>query len=133
MELFISFILGATVAVGGFIVWGLYRLKKLDKTKDQLMEKLQKHAADLEAGLKGVNERLVKAKELTERQVSMMSQIDQPSKNALHSKYKNDLVYEIRKIEDEKNELLRSILKDGYDPSITILNPDNEKEVIKLS
>lgn len=133
MEFILGFFAGLLTATIIIVGYGMYKLRQLSKARDKIIGELQKSAQDAEKSLKNVTERLNKAREITEKQLGLLGQIDQPSKNALHSKWKNDLNHEVRKLEDEKNEILRSILKDGYDPTITILNANDQKETIKLS
>jgi len=74
----------------------------------------------------GLNEtvllRLKKASELTRRQNEISTTATQPSINSLHSKHKNTLVNQYRELEKEKMTILKSIVKDGFNPSVTIFN-----------
>jgi|GEM_PF-7021695 len=133
MEFLLGFFAGLVAATALIIGYGVYKFRQLSKTRNKIIGELQKSAEEAEKRLKNVTERLNQAREITEKQFALLRQIDQPSKNALHSKWKNDLNHELRKLEEEKNELLRSILKDGYDPSITVLNASDQKETVKLS
>lgn len=80
-----------------------------------------------------VKPRLDRAAEITREQAELMAQIDMPSKNSLHSKFKNGLVAEARKLEEEKSELLRSIIADGFDPQITVQLEGEGLRQMKLS
>ena len=80
-----------------------------------------------------VRERLKKSQDLTKKQLELFSAIDMPQKNALDGKYKQQLNDEIKLIEEQKIEILSSILNDGFDPVITIINEKAQNENIKLS
>lgn len=82
---------------------------------------------------KSVSERLAKVQKLADQQLDMLATMKQPSKNALHSQYKNQLGSEIRKIEDEKLAVLKSILDDGNDPLIAIKLNSDKIEHVRLS
>lgn len=133
MEFLLGFVAGLITAVFLIIGYGVYKYKQLTKARDKIIGELQKSATEIEKGLKNVTARLNRVREITEHQMNLLGQIDQPSKNALHSKYKNDLNHEVKKLEEEKNKILKSILKDGYDPTLTLLTETNQKESIKLS
>jgi hypothetical protein len=65
--------------------------------------------------------------------MELRAQAEMPSKNAVHSKYKNGLVAEINEIEQQKLEILRTVLAEGFDPMITVLHDGGGKEEIPLS
>jgi hypothetical protein len=74
-----------------------------------------------------------KVKDLTKEQIELQLQGDAPQKNALHGHYKNNLSRSIREIEQEKKDILQSILDDGFDPEISTLNSESKVENMKLS
>jgi hypothetical protein len=80
-----------------------------------------------------VKERMLKVKELTEQQLSLQQQTSMPQKNALDGKYKNGLIKEIEFLEEQKIDILKSIVKDGHDPEVTALTPEGETTRVKLS
>lgn len=84
------------------------------------------------ADKKSISDRLAKVKELTEFQLEMQGAASGPQKNALDGKYKNGLNATFKKIEEEKAEILQSILNDGHDPEVTVQGPDG-LEKMKLS
>lgn len=69
----------------------------------------------------------------SEQQGAYLGQINQPSKNALHSKFKNDIIRHIKDLETRKIDLFRRILKEGYDPEIPSTAPDGTAVRVKLS
>ena len=95
--------------------------KELDKVRDAL-----KRATD-------VQERVNRVKDITKQQMDMQAQTEMPQKNSLDGHYKNGLTYKIRTLEEEKREILQSILDDGFDPEITTLNAESKMETMKLS
>ena len=118
LELMIVFVCGALTGIILFDIGVLIIGKKsLDKWA---------------AYKKSVSDRLVKVKELTDYQLDMQSATSGPQKNALDGKYKNSLNATIKKVEEEKTELLKSILNDGYDPEVMTQGP-NGIEKMKLS
>lgn len=80
-----------------------------------------------------IQERLNKVKELTNEQLEMLQRADGPQRNALDGKYKNSISRTVKQMEEEKTELLRSILRDGHDPEITTLDPAGVVTKMKLS
>jgi hypothetical protein len=133
MEFFFPFLVGVVVGAGLVMTYGFYKLRRLTKMRTNILNELRKQAGEASEKISSYKERLVKVKELTEQQLDMQSQMEAPSKNSLHSKWKNDLGAEIRRIEDEKMGILHSILKDGFDPLLSIINANKQPEQLKLS
>ncbi len=65
-------------------------------------------------------------------QMNYMSGLDRPSASAAHSKHKNSVISTIKKLEQEKLELLRAIIKDGVDPILSV-SIDGKQQNIKTS
>jgi heme oxygenase len=107
-------------------------VKKIYEQEKALIESTIK-ALKLETENSSVRDRLRKAQELTKKQLELFSVIDMPQKNSLDGKYKQQLNEEIKNIEEEKSELLSSILNDGFDPVITVMNEHSQNESMKLS
>jgi hypothetical protein len=80
-----------------------------------------------------VYKKLSQVKDIIEKQNSLNAQISMPQKNSLDGKYKNTLISEIKLLEEEKLKLLKSILDDGYDPTISTLDSSGVVSNIKLS
>jgi hypothetical protein len=129
----LGFLLGTIAGVIFTIVYGMYQLKKLANSRGEKVKALEEKVKLQEAKFNSIKERLNEAQQLTEKQFELLGALDQPSKNALHSKYKNNISHEVRQLEEDKVKILRSIILDGYDPEITILNEKSEKMRIKLS
>lgn len=133
MDIAIIFILGMITGSGLFIVYGMYQLNKLKSAKTKITDEIKKKLEDLEGKRESIKTRLIKAQELTQQQIDLRAATEMPSKNAVHSRYKNGLIGEITKLEEEKIAILRSILDDGYDPEITVLTDDGAKQSMPLS
>lgn len=81
-----------------------------------------------------VTTRLNRASELTRIQNELISQAQQPSQNALHSRHKNGLIQQYKALEVEKMGVLQSIIKDGHDPMVTVFNQAlKQNQEVKLS
>lgn len=130
----LGFLSGAVLGVFTFVVCSFFILRKLYlKNKDINVEVTTEGPKD-PALNKSVVERLKKATEITKRQNEISSSTSMPSANALHSKYKNSLVRQYKDLEEEKMVILQSIVKDGFDPEVTIYNAMTQKhETMKLS
>jgi hypothetical protein len=74
-----------------------------------------------------------KVKEITNEQLDLYSQVSGPQKNALHGRYKNGLNGRIKELEEEKSSILKSILTDGFDPEITVMDGAGVVTTVKLS
>jgi hypothetical protein len=80
-----------------------------------------------------VADKIRRVKEITREQLNLMPSTGGPQKNALHGKHKNSINRTLSSLEDEKNELLNSILNDGHDPEITSMAGDGTSSKMKLS
>jgi hypothetical protein len=69
-----------------------------------------------------ISDRLSKVKELTSLQLELQKSISGPQKNSLDGKHKNYLMRELKDIEEEKTEILKSIISDGHDPVISTMD-----------
>jgi polyphosphate kinase len=98
-----------------------------------MLEQLKKRSEEREKKFASIQERMTKAVELTKIQMEMRMRLDEPSKNALDSKYKNGLVSDINDIEQQKIDILKTILGDGFDPMINILDENGGSKEMALS
>jgi hypothetical protein len=133
MEFLTGFILGLFAGATMFVGYGYYALSRLKKSKDAIKAVVKKKVNELDSKRESIIVRLKQAQALTEQQMNLRDATDQPSKNSLHSRYKNGLVGEIKKLEEEKVAILQSILNDGFDPVITVINDMGEREEYPLS
>lgn len=133
MEFFLGFILGLIAAASLFIGYGVYTLNKLKKIKTKLTEELKSKLEGQDDKRASIIARLKQAQAITEQQLDIRDATDQPSKNALHSRYKNGLVSDIKKLEEEKIAILKSILEDGFDPTISVRDENGQVKEYPLS
>lgn len=133
MEFLTGFLLGLMTGVGMFVGYGVYQVRKFRQAKTKITEEIKKKIDELDGKRDSIRERLIKAQELTQQQLELRAQAEMPSKNAIHSRYKNGLIGEIGKLEEEKIVVLQSILNDGYDPTVTILDEKGNKQELPLS
>lgn len=80
-----------------------------------------------------VNERMKRIKEITNEQLDLTRQVDGPQKNGLDGRHKNGMIGKIKRLDEEKNELLKSILLDGYDPELSTVDNAGVVTHMKLS
>ncbi len=112
----LGMISGACLTVAATVLIGKRLLKKDPKKRTE-----------------SVNDRMKKVKEITQEQLDLQSGAQGPQKNALHGRYKNGLIGRIKELEEQKNDILRSILADGFDPEITVMDGAGVVTTIKLS
>jgi hypothetical protein len=137
MENIIIFLLGTFFGMGSFIAYSYYQISKIDKIKDTLISQIKTRVEEQKAKnlvtSATIKDRLFKASELAQAQMAIRAQMEAPSKNALHSKYKNGLIGELQDMEQQKIDLLRTVLAEGFDPLITVINETGAKTEIPLS
>ena len=126
MEALIAFTVGVLVGIGATIAL-VYRLgAKAISEKKAKLQVAKKQADSLDARMKRV-------KDITKEQLALAQQADGPQKNGLDGKYKNGLIGQIKKLEEERNDVMRSLLKDGYDPELTTMDESGTVTRMKLS
>ena len=139
LVLYVSIIFVCGVITGVFTVgmYLRYKVKKLrtsnNKTKEDIVDEFKKLAEKLQSKESSIKDRLLQAQEIARQQVEIKSMAEAPSKNALHSRHKNGLIGDIAELERQKLALLRSILDDGLDPTITVITAAGNREELLLS
>ena len=131
--LLIGFIVGFLIVIGLSLHYGR---KAAMKKKKEEAEEFVDQFEDMVRKIKGqlsIQERLTKVKEITARQLELRAQSDGPLKSSLHGKYRNSLINEMKSLEQEKNDILRSILKDGLDPELSVMDEVGGTTTMKLS
>lgn len=83
--------------------------------------------------MESVSSRMKRVKDITNEQLDIQSATAGPQKNAMHGKYKNGLISRMKELDEQKNEILKSIILDGFDPTITVMDTDGSVAEIKLS
>ena len=127
------FLLGFMSGAISLLSYVLFLTRKSMKTKIDSIKELAKAAEESIGGDTKVLDRLVKVRDIQQRQTDLLSQVDRPQKNSLDGKYKNLLNGEIKQLEEEKTAILNSILADGFDPLIAVTGFGGEAETMKLS
>jgi hypothetical protein len=128
--LLVSFILGLILGFVSTVGLVLYLGKKsLSKKLESKLDSLK----DATKKIESVSDRMKKVKDIVSQQLDMQAQATMPQKNGLDGKYKNGLIREIKRLEEEKHEILKSILKDGFDPEITTIDEAGVVTSMKLS
>jgi hypothetical protein len=127
------FLLGLLVGSGMFIGYGLYQVRKVKGSKEKLLREIIKKTKEMETKKNSIQERLIQASDIAKAQNELRAQAEMPSKNGLHSQYQMGLVAEIQDMEQRKLDILRTILAEGFDPSVTIINDAGGKEQQPLS
>ena len=118
----VYYILGFLTGVCGAITFTIYMGKRL-------MNKRQDKGKKVES----IGSRMKKVKDITNAQLEMQGQASGPQKNALHGKSKNEIIEKIKDLESEKNEILKSIIIDGFDPELKVMDNAGVVSAIKLS
>lgn len=127
---------GMVAGISILTVYMRYQVKKLrkdNKSKEEIVDEFKKLAEKLQSKETSIKERLLQAQEIAKQQVEIKSMAEAPSKNALHSRHKNGLIGDIAELERQKLALLRSILDDGLDPTITVITSAGNREELLLS
>ena len=104
----------------------------MQKAKEALLEQIKGKVKE-QSQKESIKERLIKASDMAKAQMELEAAMEQPSKNALHSRYKNGLYSELQDMEQQKLDLLSTILAEGFDPMITVINKSGVKSEIPLS
>jgi hypothetical protein len=133
MDSLIVFLMGVLFGAGCFMGYGWYHVNKIRKVKDALLNQIKAKAEEMDRQKNSIKERLTKASELAQQQMALKAQMEMPSQNALHSKYKNGLVGELQDMEQQKLDLLKTVLAEGFDPMITVVSETGVKTEIPLS
>jgi len=116
------------------IMWVFVIITKKDvkETKGVDQGKLKSIIAEAEK-MGSIKYRFTETDRLVKKQLEMVKQVYQPSKGASHAKWKNDLIKHINDLEKEKILIFKSIVKDGVDPTLQLMDPDGNKEEMKMS
>jgi hypothetical protein len=59
--------------------------------------------------------------EISKIQLDYIGALDRPNASASHARHKNNLVSQVKSLEEEKITLFKSILEDGMDPLLTVV------------
>lgn len=126
LQVTMVFLIGFFAGSGTFMMFILHLEKKItDKQKKDIVDKFAKKES--------IDSKLKRVKEITAEQLDLQGHASGPQKNALHGRHKNGIIGQIKALEEEKNEILRSILRAGHDPSLTTMDETGTVHQMKLS
>ena len=126
IEGFVMFFIGFMFGFISMIAFIVHHKEKVtEKEKKSLINKLSKRES--------IDSRLKRVKEITTEQLDLQGHASGPQKNALHGRHKNGIIGQIKVLEEEKSEILRSILHDGHDPLLTTIDDSGTVHQMKLS
>lgn len=140
MSMFVKgFLLGALV--GAIVCWYAYMIYvryASRKLINSFLKKIKDSANNMASSaqseqMKSAEIKLRRVNEIQERILIIKQRLEYPSKNAVDSKYKNDLIQEAKHLQDELIETLNSILRDGVDPSVPVVRENGTVDRIRLS
>lgn len=124
----ILFLVGFVSGVVSTLLYASYKVAQYNKKDDKLIEGIKK---DLDLAV-SVKKRFARVTQITSEQMELLANAERPSASATHSKYQNSIVSELKKLEKEKMDIFRSILKDGVDPKLSVI-ADGKPTVMKMS
>ena len=132
-----GFLFGFTFGGLSIIIFGLYSYKKQYKQ----IEKMLKHKIPLPPSMSAIkkvknevsiNSRLSRAQEITEQQLNILYSLEAPQQNSLDGEHKNRMYHEVKRLEKEKWSILQSIVDDGHNPRVAIVDQNGELQKIYL-
>lgn len=119
------FVLGVIFGALGMVVLTVYiGMRGINKRKEETTKSKSKNS---------INDRMKRVKDITVEQMELSQHADGPQKNGLDGKYKNGIIRQIKQLDEEKNQLLVSILEDGHDPDLTTMDSSGVVTQMKLS
>ena len=132
-----GFVAGMLAGMGLLTVLAIYYGKKFLKKEQARIEAAEKKMEKDVAEVKRQNAAAAKLKEagkIIETQNQIVSAVQQPSANSLHSRHKNRLVGDWKALEEKKQKLFADVLKSGVDPVLSVFDTDtNTTKEMKLS
>lgn len=129
LQIAVVFFAGFATGVVGLTTFTLYLGTKSISKKEKAISALKKSNEEL----KDMNARMKRVKDIASEMSALSQRIDGPQKNGLDGKFKNNIIGQIKLLDEEKNDLLKSIIRDGHDPEITTLDESGVKTQMKLS
>ena len=129
----LSFTLGFLV---GIITIGLlvaYQINRLDKTAGKKLEEdIRNFSKEMEK-VAFVKVQFKEANRITDKQMELLGSLERPNASASHARYKNQILQQVKDLEEKKIEIFKSILDTGIDPVISMFTPDNGKVEMRMS
>ncbi len=138
MWLFLAGVATGVCSTLSYILWlGWKSIKRKDdaalRNFDEAFENAKNAGAYDAERLKRLKERILKAVDIAKQQSTLIGQVDQPSKGASHSRWKNGIIGQLKDLEKQKYDLFREIVADGFDPTLDSVGPSGEIEKRKMS
>ena len=118
-----------------------YATISIRRQRQQLTKLLDKFKTDNKTNNKSEDEALStintkikfqKVREISEQMLQLQAACNQPSKNAAHSKYKNDIVRQMRELDLKRQKIIKEILDSGHNPEVQILLEDGTTKTRSL-
>jgi hypothetical protein len=103
------------------------------RLKQELVEKLIKKRDETLQRSDSIKDRLMKASQIAQAQQDLRLQVEMLSDSDLHAHRRNGLVIEIAELERRKLDILKTILAEGFNPTITLIQDSGDKSEILLS
>lgn len=131
-DIIISFMAGIILTLLSMVgyIFALAKSYKPEETKT-LRNRLSKKDSDkLVASIKV---RFKEIEGLTVEQLRLVDILKAPNKGAMHAKGKGGVLRRVEELEDAKINIFRSIVKDGFNPSVGIYDNDGQKVEMKMS
>lgn len=113
-------------------VWFFKRLRKIAKEEMETVAFLADSLKQAEL-IGSIKQRFKEFDRLTKDQQNLFKSADAPSRSASHSKFKNSVFSEIKQIEEKKRDILKSILEDGFDAPVQMVDGDGTMTRMRIS
>jgi len=130
LNLIIAFMAGIILTLCTLVVFVLFLAGKPEVV--QVSKKKELSKADREM-IGSIKYRLKNIESITIKQLKLMDMIQAPNKGSAHARGKRDLMGSIEDLEKEKMDIFRSILKDGFDPTVSVCDETGYKVEMKMS
>lgn len=129
-----SFIMGFLAGFGALAIPISYWFYRVNKETTEKQEKIKEEVKQEAEKMKNVADRMKRVQVITDMQNEMIAKQQEPSRGVIHSKNKNNIGGKIKELEQEKLDVLTSIIEDGYDPVVVAVDPTSgEQKQQKLS
>ena len=125
----ISFMAGIIIPLAFIAIYIMWLGHSLEKDSNKKKVK----SAEAHEMIGSIKYRFKEIESITVKQLELMDLIQAPNKGAAHAKGKRGILKNITELEDSKMDIFRSILKDGFDPKVTIYDENGEKVDMKMS
>lgn len=122
----------AASLVNLFLVFMYRRRARIIKEDAAIVNALAESLQQAEL-IGSIKQRFKQFQQLTEAQQELFRQADIPSAGSSHSKFKNSVISEIRSLEEKKRDILKTILADGIDAPVRMIDGDGTMTSMRIS